>query len=62
MESQQNLEDDSVKDKDLAIETLIDWVKSHGGICNVEARRDRVTGVRGLYSLIDIKDDDTPLV
>lgn len=56
------LSQDSVKDNDPAIEKLIAWVKMHGGICNVEARRDKITGVRGLYSLIDVKDEDTPLV
>ena len=41
---------DSVKDDDKHIQTLIEWVIKNGGECNVEARRDIVTGVRGLYA------------
>lgn len=62
MESQSSLSQDSILDNDPKIRTLIAWVRAQGGICNVEARRDKTTGVRGLYSSVEIKDEDTPLV
>ena len=40
----------SVKDDDLKISAMINWVVEHGGACNAETRVDKVTGVRGLYA------------
>ena len=44
---------ESVLDGDLAIKRLIEWVRQHGGLVNVETRIDKKTGVRGLYSSHD---------
>lgn len=30
----------SVRDEDLKLKSLFDWVKANGGVCSVEARRD----------------------
>lgn len=49
-------------DKDEKIDQLLNWVRVNGGECNVEARRDKITGVRGLYASRAIKDPNTPLV
>lgn len=57
-----SLSEQSIEDDDETIKTLVSWVKHHGGIVNVEIRRDRVTGVRGLYASEAIADDDTPIV
>ena len=52
----------SEKDKDAKIERLIEWVRSNGGVCNLEARRETHSGVRGLYTSDEVIDPEQPLL
>jgi len=47
---------DSIQDEDERISALFRWVKMNGGSFNVEVRKDKVTGVRGLYAASEISD------
>jgi hypothetical protein len=42
---------------DPKIETLMAWIIEHGGSFNVEVRENIKTGVRGIYSSEDLKDN-----
>jgi hypothetical protein len=52
----ESLEDLSERDEDPDLKRLESWVRLNGGMTNVEARRDKKTGVRGLYATMDIND------
>jgi hypothetical protein len=46
---------------DPKVTRAVQWVLEHGGIVNVEVRKDK-DGVRGLYSSIDLDTDEVPLI
>lgn len=52
----------SLPDSDAHIEALINWVKEHGGIINIEVRRDVKSNLRGIYASQDLTDPDTPII
>ena len=52
----------SEKDEDPKVERLIEWVRAHGGICNVETRVNKRSGARGLYTAKEITSEDEPIV